>query len=480
MSTTRINTPTSLVRFGYARIDITPPVGIYHRLWGAARHDRATGVHRPLVADVMVFAPVEGISPPLIQAKLDLCGLVESQHEALTQALGEAAGVPRDRVVISYSHTHSSGWFIPDRFKFPGGELIPAYLEELGAKLSQTCPQAMASLQDATITYGTGRCNMAANRDYWDELRQGFSCGFNPDAPADDTVVVARITDSSGRLVATLVNYGCHPTTLAWENTLISPDYIGAMREEVERALQVPCLFAQGACGDLGPRDGFVGDTAVADRNGRQLAYAALSALAAMGPAGTDFQYQGAVVSGATLGTWAHVPLTAERQTQAARFDSGRYTVDLPLKPRPDRAALREELADWEARQQAADARGDAVAARDCGAHAERARRWLARLDDLPEGPTFPLPFYVHRMGDAVWVACSGEPYSIAQVELRRRFPAFTLLFSPLSGALQVAYLLPAARYGKGLYQEEPSILAPGCLEQLIDAIAARIEALTR
>ena len=72
----------------------------------------------------------------------------------------------------------------------------------------------------------------------------------------------------------------------------------------------------------------------------------------------------------------------------------------------------------------------------------------------------------------------SGEPYSIAQVELRRRFPAFALLFSPLSGALQVAYLLPADRYGKGLYQEEPSIMAPGCLEQLIDAIAARIEAL--
>src|SRR5438552_213800 len=139
MSTTRINTPTSLVRFGHARGDITPPVGIYHRLWGAARHDRATGVHRPLVADVLAFAPVDGAAPPLIHARLDLCGLVESQHEALAQALGEAAGVPRDRVVVSYSHTHSSGWFIPDRFALPGGELIPGYLEELGTRLSQTC-----------------------------------------------------------------------------------------------------------------------------------------------------------------------------------------------------------------------------------------------------------------------------------------------------------------------------------------------------
>jgi hypothetical protein len=32
--------------------------------------------------------------------------------------------------------------------------------------------------------------------------------------------------------------------------------------------------------------------------------------------------------------------------------------------------------------------------------------------------------------------------------------------------------------YGKGLYQEQPSILAAGCLETLIDAIADRIQTL--
>ena len=77
-------------------------------------------------------------------------------------------------------------------------------------------------------------------------------------------------------MLGTLVNYACHPTTLAWENTLISPDYVGAMREVVEQHTGAPCLFLQGASGDLGPREGFVGDTAVADRNGRQLGFAAL------------------------------------------------------------------------------------------------------------------------------------------------------------------------------------------------------------
>ena len=49
-----------------------------------------------------------------------------------------------------------------------------------------------------------------------------------------------------------MVNYACHPTTLAWENTLISPDFPGAMREVVERATAAPCVFLQGASGDLG------------------------------------------------------------------------------------------------------------------------------------------------------------------------------------------------------------------------------------
>mgnify|MGYP001182289099 CR=1 FL=1 len=39
-----------------------------------------------------------------------------------------------------------------------------------------------------------------------------------------------------------------------------------------------------------------------------------------------------------------------------------------------------------------------------------------------------------------------------------------------------MAYLLPRELYGKGLYQEEPSILAAGCLERLIEAISERIQ----
>src|SRR6202011_2606069 len=132
-------------------------------------------------------------------------------------------------------------------------------------------------------------CKLAAHRDYWDADLKQYVCGYNPAGPADDTVVVARITAASGGTIATVVNYACHPTTLAWDNTSISPDYVGAMREVIEQATGSPCVFLQGASGDLGPREGFVGDWNVADRNGRQLGYAVLSALEALPSPGTRF-----------------------------------------------------------------------------------------------------------------------------------------------------------------------------------------------
>ncbi len=117
MSTTAVSAPTSCLRFGHARADITPPVGIYHRMWGAARHDRATGVHRPLVADVLVLEPLDGAppgapveAPPgrpawrLVRAHLDLAGLPQARHQVLRQVVADGAGTAPEDAVVAYSH----------------------------------------------------------------------------------------------------------------------------------------------------------------------------------------------------------------------------------------------------------------------------------------------------------------------------------------------------------------------------------------
>src|SRR6188508_776478 len=58
-----VKSPQARCRAGVARRDITPPGGIYHRMWGAATHDRATGVHRPLLATALVLESLDAISP---------------------------------------------------------------------------------------------------------------------------------------------------------------------------------------------------------------------------------------------------------------------------------------------------------------------------------------------------------------------------------------------------------------------------------
>jgi hypothetical protein len=136
------------------------------------------------------------------------------------------------------------------------------------------------------------------------------------------------VTTGDGKILATLVNYACHPTTLAWQNRLISPNYVGALREVVERNTDgAPCLFLQGASGDLGPREGLTGDTAVPDRHGRSLGYAVMSVLGEMLPHATELRYGGVVESGAQLATWERQPFSPSGTLRALRIE----TV-LPLK----------------------------------------------------------------------------------------------------------------------------------------------------
>ena len=480
MSTTHVKSPTSRLRLGYARCDITPPVGIYHRMWGAARHDAATGVHRPLHADVVVVEPLGGDpARRWVRVQLDFVHLSNDQRDRLVAPVAAAAGVAVGQVIVTHSHSHSAGFFEANRRSLPGGELIDPYLDEVSAQTAATAAAAVRSLADATITYATGQCAMAANRDYWDEASGIYTTGYNPDQTVENTLVVGRVTDAAGATRLVIVNYACHATTLAWDNTLLSPDFVGALRQVVERDQDAPCCYFQAPCGDLGPREGFVGDTDIADKNGKQVGHAALALLYGLGEPQADFAYLGPVVSGATIGTWGWQPHDPDRIAATALFAGAFCEVPLDLIELSTPEDLQTQLEQFTSQQAEADGCGDAIAARDLGARAERCRRWLGRVAKLPAGKTFPFHFGIHQLGDAIWITTSGEPYSWLATELRRRFPGLVLLVSPISGDTQVAYLLTRDRYGKGLYQEEPSALAPGCLEALADAITARIAEIT-
>jgi hypothetical protein len=472
-----VEAPQTLCRAGVARGDITPPVSIYHRMWGAAVHDRATGVHRPLLATLLWLEPPEGPREhkQLIVA-LDHCILDGVEIDRIAAAVGRAVPAAPEQVHVALSHTHGSGWMSRTRSHLPGGELIGPYLDALAEQIAGLARDALSGVRPAAIVYGQGRCALAGHRDYWDARHGQFVCGFNPAGPADDTVMVARVSGEEGETLASIVNYACHPTTLAWDNTALSPDYVGAMREVVERHTGAPCMFLQGASGDLGPREGFVGDWAVADRNGRQLGFAVLSALEGLPRAGTRYVYAGPVISGTTIGTWKYEPLDDAALRRQAVWHCDRWTVELPYRhDLPTLEQAQAGLARWHAEETNAKNQGDAIRARDCRAMVEQMTRQVARLTLLPRGKTFPYVVNLWRLGEARWLFVPGELYQTFQRTLRQRFADLPFMIATVTGDWQPGYLPPASSYGYGIYQDVIAAVAPGAAEVLIEAIARRV-----
>lgn len=475
-----LKTPQSRCRAAVARCDITPPVGIYHRMWGAALHDRATGVHRPLEATLLWLEPdAPATGEPQIVVSLDHCILDAQELRSIREAIHAATAVGYDHILVTLTHTHGSGWMSRTRSHLPGGELLGPYLDELALRMARLARDAQTRVAAATFVYATGRCALASHRDYLDAERGRFVCGFNPTGKADDTLLIARIADASGNRLATLVNYACHPTTLAWDNTLISPDWVGAMRELIEQSEGGLCLFLQGASGDLGPREGFVGDTSVADRNGRQVGHAALATLAAMPPAGTEYRYAGPVISGTALGTWRHEPLPDDVRNRQSAWGWEQIAVELPYRhDLPSLEQTTSEQEHWLAEEASAQAAGDEQRVRDCRAQVEQRTRQLTRLLVLVPGRSFPVTLRIGILGDAIWVFVPGELYQIFQTTLRERFDPRPVIVTTLTNDWQPGYIPSASTYGYGIYQEVIASTSAGCLETLIETISRRLETL--
>lgn len=446
-------------RIGISRADITPPVGIYARNWGAAKHDVAESIHRPLTATVMTIGNVDDVQPlVLIDADLGWWKTPQA-FQRVQRRLLATAGVHKAQLIFALSHTHAGPPLMEPDDSLPGSELIQPWMEQMVSSIESAIQSARASSVEATLEWHTGHCNLAAYRDLPDPQpdNRRIVCGFNPEGRADDTLIVGRVCDISGRMLATLVNYACHPTTLAWDNRAISPDYIGATRETVEQATGAPAIFLQGASGELAPRAQYVGDTKVADRHGRQLAYAALAVLEDMEPAGQELAYVKTVESGAPLAVWCSRSRTLPRQFRAIGA-----AVELAVKDWPSAAVL--ELQ----RAQAADR-----------ALEERLRRKRDIRRALGDGQTFQLPITAWRLGEAALIGSCCEAYSMLQIELRKRFDDRKIVCMNLVNG-SMGYLPPRQLYDQDLYQVWQTPFDRGSLELTLEAMSQALHDLFR
>lgn len=438
---------------GAARCDITPPVGIYARMWGAAKHDLCEGTHQPTSATVLAIKS-SAEDTPLLLVSIDLCVLGTPEDEWLIRGpLVELAGGDSARVIVNCTHTHGVGFFSTKRSHLPGGEMIGPYFEKISADLCAAARQAVETVTPATLTWATGKCSLASNRDLPDPApeKDRYVTGYNPVIPADDTLLVGRVTsDADDRIIATIVNYACHPTTLAWENRVSSPDFVGSMRQVIESDTGgALCLFLQGASGELAPRYQYVGDTSVPEQHGRQLGHAALSALYSMTRPGHQLAYEGIVESGAPLAVWKPIPFDVPRDVAATQLD-----VALPTRDWPSESELKAQI----------DASDDRTMT-------ERLVRKLHLVQQLGSGETTSQPAWVWRVGQSLFVAQPNECYSTFQVTLREQFPDLTVIVMNVANG-SIGYIYPPELADENIYpvwqspfeRDSLSVLTQSCV----------------
>ena len=442
--------PTTHCRFGVARRDVTPPVGIYSRSWGAATHDVAEGVHRPLTATAAVFAPVDGDGPTLALVALDI-GWFQYAPDgaALRDAVMERTGLRDAELLIQMSHTHAGANTNSQLTGKPGSDLIVPYLALLADQVGDAVVEAQASAAEAFVSYGYGRCGLAANRDFWDAEAERFACGYNPGEDADDTLLVGRVTA------------GTEPWRRRSSTTPAtrppSPGRTGSSRPTTSER-RARCSRPRSR-----PRRSSSRAPPGSSRRGTTTSATPPSPTATAASSATPRQprsRRSRLLPRASpiRGSSPRAPTSAPGGTSPRRPSNSR-------PPHSSRPSARPSTS--HAKRISASSRALTGSTPDSPQEREKAlRREFLRLA-LGDGPAHAMPLWAWRLGEALLVAIGNEPYSVFQQQLRERFPG-TPVFVLMTTNGGVGYLPPRETYGTGRYQEQQSPYAPGCLEQSI------------
>ncbi|MDR3632974.1 MAG: neutral/alkaline non-lysosomal ceramidase N-terminal domain-containing protein [Isosphaeraceae bacterium] len=226
-------------RVGVSQEDITPPAGI--PMWGyGARHDALSeGALDPLMANAIVIAAGDD---KVALVGIDLGrGPTDEMMEVIRREIAERAGIRH--VLISGSHTHHGP--VIELTDEPGCgqgkfDVAVAYAEQLPHLLVNAILAADRRLQSARVGVATAPVDLNRNRQTQREPKA-----------TDPMLAVLRFDDEAGKPIALLVNFAAHPVMTDAMTLKYSADYPGFLKNKVEAALAAPCVFMQGAAGDM-------------------------------------------------------------------------------------------------------------------------------------------------------------------------------------------------------------------------------------
>jgi hypothetical protein len=217
---------------GVAKVDITPEGPV--RMYGyASRKTESEGVAGRLKAAALALGRDDGEGPAVLLT-VD-CGSVPVEIRAeVLRRLQVDTPLSSERFVLCHSHTHA-GPNLKGMGSFEGEERrhMEEYARFLTDQLESVVRESLRARRPGRLDWGVGEVDFAANRRV---LRDGKWIGFGavPDAPVDHTLPVLRVSDEKGTLLALLVHYACHNTTLRGDFKEIHGDWAGCAQELIE------------------------------------------------------------------------------------------------------------------------------------------------------------------------------------------------------------------------------------------------------
>lgn len=448
---------------GVARADITPPSRIAQVNWGSQTHVEAEGIDPAgMVATALVLSDGKQKF-----AMVDIDALGPEGAEGIARRASEITGIPVAHIRLAGTHTHSGPGF--SRVRGPAGvdpgvfeRVIEAHRAVTAEKIVSAIVEANAKLEAAHIGGARGIGTININRRIRAEAGRPAAVGRNPEGFVDRDLIVFRIDNAQGRPLAVLVDFQCHGTVLAYENKLISPDWIGMTRKVVEQALPgAKCLYFQGAAGNQGPVEGFTGDVNVAHRLGRTLGHQAAALAVEIETVRRVPRFEGFVES------------TAYQAKQHWRVEGPRdatlkfvtKNVDVPRRRYT---------------QQDLDQISTLVekAKQTSGGHSALAR--LRRVQNLLaqwKQPYDPTPIKVQlqalRIGELAIVAMPGEPFAEIGAAIRKTSPFAFTMFCAYSSGSGGDYMPIAAEYPLGGYEVERTPYGPEAADIVIREASA-------
>lgn len=464
---------------GVAKANIEPAVGIPSMNWGSATHIVSQG-NDPEGMFVRALVLSDG------KQKF---ALVDTDGGGGGDALKRASlltGIPVEHIRIGSSHTHAGPSL--SRGKGPAGADLSQYEPMMAAHRAVVADKLVGVIVEANRklrpvhAYGVvGTGSIAINRRYRgkgpNDPEAPPAVGLNFEAPVDRDLPVIRIDDARGNPYAILVNFQCHGTVLAYENQVVSPDWIGPMRNTVEASLPgATCLFFQGATGNQGPIEGYTGDLDVPHRLGRILGHEAAALAYRISTVRREPRFEGYTESTAlqarqpyrVLGPHDGALRYASKLLELPRIVHGQADIDRMAKlTEAAEKALRQVkqkpgATEWELAQAAA-----------------RQRRWaslLARYRQPVETTPVRLEVAVLRIGEMALVLTNGELFSEIGVTVKKASPFKVTMFCGYGNRTGGGYMPIRSEYAFGSYEVDGTSYGPGAAEKTVEETIALLK----